>query len=148
MKHLAQIPPRYYNKLRDIAQETFTKHALGKTPWGAEKLPNGLTSCLYTRACAIGLHLSGELADELDSALSTPGVKWLLLGTSERPDWSRRARTELFGDEEVPPDVVIDFLEDLQSAHDTAARLDDRSYYRGRLEMLCRHYDILLVGRA
>jgi len=142
---MLEIPAQYYNQVKRITQATFNEHALGNKPWGMGA-PNNDKSCLYRKGCAIGMSLTdAELKSDMD-AQNLPGID-AILTNNENLELAEDVRSALFGIIETPPAEVTRFLANLQLSHDKAARLNDRSYYRGRVEMLCHLSHVLISGR-
>jgi len=139
------IPHPYYNPVKALIQRTYDAHALGSAPWGAVQKEAGV-ACYYEKNCAVGLSIEDtDLKAEMDKQ-NSPGIRDILEGDADH--WVTRAvRRELFETSEEPPEEVCALLKHVQLSHDKAARLDNRAYYRGRLDLLCDLYGVLITGR-
>jgi hypothetical protein len=144
--NMFEIPSPYYNPVKAIIQKTYDEHALGTAPWGAEATVAGV-ACFYTRDCAIGMNIKSDEIKALMDSEKHPDIRNILEDGDN--SWLAQAvRLELFGTKQRPPDVVLTVLRYVQSSHDKAARIDNRAYYRGRLDVLCDLYGVLITGRV
>lgn len=127
-------------------EKTYTEQALADAPFGCEQR-GGSVICLYARGCAIGRFLPPDVATDLKGSVSS-----ILLGEQQAGPHDERVREILTGQPAPltgPSGKLLAFAYlQLQQAHDTSARAEDKPGYRARLQAFAQSWNLQIPGTA